>query len=920
MTDDIVVRGARENNLRGVDVALPRGALVALVGPSGSGKTTLAFDVLYAEAQRRYVATLGAHARSVLEKLPEPDVDWIDGLSPAVAARAGARPRSPRTSLASVTEAQPLLALLYGRAGTLMSASGEAAIAATPTPAIVDALVALPERSRFEVRAPIVRGDAGDQRARLSELRREGFVRVVVDGAPRDLGDLEALGPGEHELSVIIDRIAIREGVSSRIAEAIELARGLADGFVDIAHVGGETVRYADHARGAEDEEALPALSPRLFSARHPEGACPACEGLGVTHPFDEAKVVDASRSLRDGAALTWGKPGTAAYRKRLEALPERFPRDLPVEGMKPAMRRALLHGGGKGSSRFEGIIAALETQRAALRARATNEEDGIASFLDALGAYTSPAVCDACGGTRLRPEALRTSLYGVTYRKMLEMPLAEVAAHVGALRDAHADDAVLQRASSDLHARAALLVEVGLGYLTFARAAASLSAGELARARLATRLAGGLHGVLYVLDEPSTGLHRRDVDALVKALIRLRDRGASLLVVTHEEALMRAADQLLEVGPGAGAEGGRVMAQGAFGTLRDAETPTGRMLRGELDITRRSLPRAEREVRVEGATLRNLDGVSARFPIGRLTCVTGPSGSGKSTLVGETLVPAVRAALAGEPAPNHAKVHGAGVFSALRFVDATPIGRSPKACPATFVGVLAPLRELYAQLPEARAAGYGPARFSFNKKGGRCELCQGQGVVRVDLAFLPDVVRPCELCEGKRYERETLRVRFRGWSIADALAASVDEARAMFAHVPKVAQRLDAMAELGLGYLSLGQAAPTLSGGEAQRLRLARELARARPGPTLYVLDEPASGLHGVDVEVLVHALDALVSDGHTVVCVEHDLRIARIADHLIDMGPAGGPRGGRVLAQGTPREVAAAPDSVTGPLLFPG
>ncbi|HEY8427031.1 MAG TPA: excinuclease ABC subunit UvrA [Sandaracinaceae bacterium] len=918
---DLHVRGAREHNLKNVEVRIPRDRLTVITGPSGSGKSSLAFDTIYAEGQRRYVESLSAYARQFLEQLPKPDVDLIEGLSPAIAIRQAGASKNPRSTVGTVTEIYDYLRLLYARAGEPHCPSCGRPLEALTVAQMVDRVLALPEGTRVIVQAPVATGRTGGLEKELARLRKDGYVRVVVDGETRDLGEELALDPGApHDLEVQVDRLKVGTGARARLSDSIELATGLANGFVRIVVENGEDLVMCERLACPEHGAILAELTPRTFSFNSPEGACPTCAGLGEERVFDPARIVpDPSRSIAGGAIEPWGKPGGAYHRSMVRALEAALdvPLDEPWKALPKKLRDAILFGSKKSS--WDGVVAALEKRARDYEQRKREQGDAEAAIEyleEELGRYYARATCRECGGARLRKEALAVTLGGRNVRETTAMSIEEARAFFDALELEGARGQIGERLLREVRARLGFLVDVGLGYLSLDRATSTLSGGEAQRIRLATQLGSALVGVLYVLDEPSIGLHARDNERLIGTLKRLRDAGNTVLVVEHDEATIRAADHVIDMGPGAGRLGGHVVASGTVGDIERApESPTGRWLRGERTLVRRGRRAPSGWLVVEDARTHNLQGVTARFPLGVLTCVTGVSGSGKSSLVVDTLLPLARAAVTGatiDPVP--ARLTGAEALDKVVAIDQAPIGRTPRSNPATYSGVLDAVRELFASLPEARARGYGAGRFSFNVKGGRCEACAGEGVRRVSMHFLPDVFVTCEVCGGRRYDRETLEVRYRGLSIADVLDRTVEEALELFEVVPKIRDRLRALASVGLGYLQLGQAATTLSGGEAQRLKLASELARKDTGRTLYVLDEPTTGLHFSDVEVLVAALDELVERGNTVVVIEHDLDVIRLADHVIDLGPEGGEGGGRVVATGTPEEIAAAPASITG------
>jgi excinuclease ABC subunit A len=925
----LVIRGAREHNLANVDLELPRDRLVVITGPSGSGKSSLAFDTIYAEGQRRYVESLSTYARQFLERLPKPDVDILDGLSPAISIEQRTPTRSPRSTVGTVTEIHDYLRLLFARVGQAHCPRCGVAVEAQTVAQMTDRILAWPEGIRFAVLAPVVRGRKGSFARLLARFRKEGFVRARIDGRDVELDTDPKLARNEtHDVDLVVDRLAIKEGVRQRLTEALELALSLAEGQVRVAPRDGEEVLLSERFACMRCGMSLPEVTPRTFSFNSHEGACPTCAGMGHLRRFEPARIVpEPSLSIEEGAVAPWGSAGTALQRHMIERLSEATDVDVrvPWTHLSEAHRTTVLHGG-EGEEAFEGVIPWLERRtREYVRRKqegGVDEERTFEMLEQEMGRFAEWAMCPDCRGMRLRPEALSVTVAGVGLGALNDMPVHRARDALQALDLSPAGRTVAQRVLDEVDHRLGFLLDVGLGYLTLGRAAATLSGGESQRIRLATQIGAALSGVLYVLDEPSIGLHPRDNDRLLRTLFALRDRGNTVLVVEHDEATIRAADHVVDMGPGAGAAGGRVVAQGSPAEIAQHPTSaTGAFLSGRRAIEvppRRRSPGAR--LILSGARQHNLRDLTVRIPLGALTCVTGVSGSGKSSLVVDTLIPALRGAgpSRGEPpARVEWSPHDTAPIDQVVEVDQGPIGRTPRSNPATYTGIFGPIRELFAGLPEARARGYGPGRFSFNVKGGRCESCRGAGVVRVEMHFLPDVLVTCEACGGRRYNQETLDVRYRGKSVADVLDMSVDEAVGFFEAIPKVRGVLATLRSVGLGYLALGRSATTLSGGEAQRIKLARELARRVRGHTLYVLDEPTTGLHFVDVELLVQVLHDLVDAGHTVIVIEHHLDVIKCADHVIDLGPEGGEGGGRIVAEGTPEEVAATPGSHTGQAL---
>ncbi len=969
--DRLVVRGARQHNLKNVSLTLPRDRLVVITGPSGSGKSSLAFDTIYAEGQRRYVESLSAYARQFLEQLSKPDVESIEGLSPAIAIEQRALAKSPRSTVGTVTEIADYLRLLFARVGTPHCPSCGKRIEAQTVQQIVDRILGLGEGTRAAILAPIARARRGELKLEIERLRREGFVRARIDGEVIDLGDEIVLDRSKvHDLDVVVDRIVVKEGVKGRLTDSVELALKIGEGrlLVDTSSESDkrDPMWMSERFACIDCGISLPPVEPRMFSFNGPHGACPACDGIGARTRVDPERVVpDPRRTLREGAVVAWGRRGSLSLATETEravsalgADPDVAFAELPAE-----TRNAILFGAGgsadaapasapghestktpgRGRRRakpiaYEGIIPRLERL---LSTGEVAEEDGEEGFDDEsvgegeVGRFVVTRVCDGCKGRRLRPEALAVRLGDKNIAEVGNMALRGVRTFLGALVAGDTDPdragegntlplAARERAIAEpllraVIARLGFLIDVGLDYLTLDRSAQTLSGGEGQRIRLATQIGAALVGVLYVLDEPSVGLHARDNARLLEALRRLVDLGNSVIVVEHDRDAILAADHIVDMGPGAGVHGGHVVAQGTPAEIaRNPASITGPYLSGEKALTipsRRRKPDG-RVIRLVNARVHNLQHVTAEIPLGLFTAVTGVSGSGKSSLIVDTLLPAVRSSLyrANTPVGDCDGIEGLSHIDKVISIDQAPIGRTPRSNPATYTGVFALLRDLYASLPEARARGYKPGRFSFNVKGGRCEACQGDGVLRIEMHFLPDIFVTCETCNGRRYNRETLEVLYRGMSIADALDLTVDQGLDQFETIPRVRERLAALSRVGLGYITLGQPATTLSGGEAQRVKLARELARKATGRTLYVLDEPTTGLHFSDIEVLTAGLISLRDAGNTVVVIEHNLDVIACCDWVIDLGPDGGERGGRVVAAGTPEQVADVEASYTG------
>ena len=916
MTADIVIRGAREHNLKNLTVRFPRGRLTVVTGPSGSGKSSLVFDTLYAEGQRRYVESLSGHARRVLTKLRRPDVDVIEGLSPAIAVRERAPSRNPRSTVGTLTDVNDYMRVLFATVGEVhCPVCGERLFAHSVTQVVQEARC-LAEGTRFSVLAPVVRAGADIPKNLADDLRGKGFVRLRVDDAALDLEDLRAL-PAGASVDVVIDRLSMREGIDSRLAEAVELAYQLSEGVVELREQEGARHRFSEGYACFEGHASIPKVSPQLFSFNTPLGACPSCDGLGRRRRFtEELAVTDASLPLRRGAVSAWGKPDLAYYRAMLEKIRVAgVDLDAPFAKLPAKQRRIALDGGGG----FEGILPGLErrAQEYARRKLAEGgDEERVLEFLDEeLGQFARMETCPSCAGSRLNPDARSVRIDGQAISDANALDLGALRDWVAGVRVSEQREAAVRPLLQSIGDRLVFLQQVGLGYLRLDRSAATMSAGEAQRAHLATQLGSRLSGVLYVLDEPTAGLHPADSAQLLATLDVLRDAGNTLVVVEHDEQTMRAADYLIEMGPGAGESGGNVVAEGDLeSVLGNEQAVTGAYLSGRRSV---GVPGQRREgtgsLRVRVAALHNLRDLHAEFPLRSLCCVTGVSGSGKSSLVVDALLPAVREKLGlTAEVPPGVTLEGGKGLGRVSFVDATPIGRGPRSNPATYLGLLGPLRELFAGVPEARARGYRAGRFSFNVKGGRCEACKGEGVQRITMQLLPDAEIRCEVCGGRRYNDETLQIRYRGLNIAEVLDLPVEEASTVFEAVPTIRARLDALRRVGLGYLALGRRSTTLSSGEAQRIKLARDLAQPARKPTLYIFDEPTRGLHFVDVEQLIAIFHQLVEDGHSVIAVEHQLDVIRNADHIIDLGPGSGPDGGKVVASGTPEQVRAS-DSPT-------
>jgi excinuclease ABC subunit A len=932
--DKIIIKGAAEHNLKRIDVELPRNKLIVFTGISGSGKSSLAFDTIYAEGQRRYVESLSVYARQFLEQMEKPDVESIEGLSPAISIEQRTTSRNPRSTVGTVTEIYDYLRLLFARVGEPHCPQCGKPISGQTVQQIVDQVLALPDGERIQVLAPIARRKKGEFKKELENLRRQGFVRTRIDGAERQLDEeIELDKQHWHYIDVVVDRLVIKEGVANRLAESVEAAIHLADGLVTINRVdGGEDRIFSERLACIDCGLSVPEMSPRAFSFNSPHGACPQCDGLGSRMQFDEEKLVpDPTLSVMEGALAAMPKSESSYFFQMYEILGKRYGFDahLPYNRLPRQAVEIILNGSGEeiewelkdpGRGRlyrfrraWEGVIPWL-TRR--------YKETGSEYIRAELEGYMTSTLCSACGGRRLRPESLSVTVGGHSIADITALSVKEAFHLFEDLRLGERESLIADKVLKEIRDRLRFMANVGLDYLTLDRSAVTLSGGEAQRIRLATQIGSSLMGVLYVLDEPSIGLHQRDNRRLLDALERMRDLGNTVIVVEHDEETIRTADHIVDLGPGAGIHGGYVVCQGTVkDIIRCPESLTGQYLSGARSIP---VPEARKEgnghyLEVRGASMHNLKEIDVRFPLGRFICVTGISGSGKSTLVVEILYKALAQRLhrALDKPGAHREIRGLEHVDKVIDINQSPIGRTPRSNPATYTGLFGPIRELFSLVPEARMRGYKPGRFSFNVKGGRCEACKGDGLIKVEMHFLPDVYVTCDVCKGRRYNRETLEVLYGGKSIADVLEMTVEEALDFFRNVPACRAKLQTLFDVGLGYIELGQSATTLSGGEAQRVKLSKELSRRQTGRTVYLLDEPTTGLHFDDIRKLLAVLQSLVEAGNTVIVIEHNLDVIKTADWVIDLGPEGGDDGGRIVAEGTPEAVARNASSYTGEFL---
>lgn len=937
MTDKIIIKGARVNNLKNIDLEIPRDKLIVMTGLSGSGKSSLAFDTIYADGQRRYVESLSSYARMFLGQMEKPDVDSIEGLSPAISIDQKTTSKNPRSTVGTVTEIYDYLRLLYARIGIPHCPICGREISQQSIDQMVDTIMALPMGTRLQLLAPIVRGRKGQYVKELESARKSGFVRVIIDGIMYELTeDIKLDKNKKHDIEIVVDRIIIKEGIESRITDSLETVFKLTEGLAAVDVIGGEKMIFSQNYACPEHNISIGELEPVMFSFNNPTGACPKCTGLGVFRHIDPELVVpNKELSIMEGAinASGWNSlDETSISTMYYKAISEKYgvPIDVPVKKLKKEqldlflygtgdealeLRRPKSLGGGVYNSPFEGVVNNLER-----RYRETSSEWSRNDIEE----YMSEVECPVCKGKRLRDEYLAVTVGGKNISDLTDLSVSKAIDFFNSIKLSKHDSFVGERIIKEIKERLNFLGSVGLEYLTLSRASGTLSGGESQRIRLATQIGSSLVGVLYILDEPSIGLHQRDNDKLIATLKRLRDLGNTLIVVEHDDDTMLAADYIVDIGPGAGVNGGEVVFAGTVDKLLKCKNSiTGQYLSGRKKIP---LPDKRREgngsyLTVKGASEHNLKDIDVRIPLGKLICVTGVSGSGKSSLVNEIIYKHLAAKL------NRAKIRS-GAFKAIEGIEAldkvicidqSPIGRTPRSNPATYTGVFSDIRELFSKTADAKAKGYSSGRFSFNVKGGRCESCEGDGIIKIEMHFLPDIYVPCEVCKGKRYNRETLEVHYKGKSIYDVLEMTVDEGVEFFEHIPKIARKLKTLQDVGLGYIKIGQPATTLSGGEAQRVKLSTELSKRATGKTIYILDEPTTGLHNADVHRLIQVLQQLTDQGNTVLVIEHNLNVIKVADHIIDLGPEGGDGGGRIVAEGTPEEVAECPQSYTGQYLKP-
>ena len=935
MKNSIKIKGARAHNLKNINVEIPRDKLVVITGLSGSGKSSLAFDTIYAEGQRRYVESLSAYARQFLGQMDKPDVDNIEGLSPAISIDQKTTSHNPRSTVGTVTEIYDYLRLLYARAGRPHCPKCGKPITQQTVDQMIDKIMEQPERTKMLIMAQVVRGKKGEHKKILEHIRREGYVRVRIDGEVHDISeDIQLEKNKKHTIDVVIDRLVVREGIEGRLADSLETALKLGNGVVYIQIVAGELLMFSENFACVDCGISLPEITPRMFSFNNPYGACPVCMGLGSHREFDEHLVIpNKALSLGEGVFAPLSKNRNAYSMCVMDAVLKEYgyTLDTPWKDIDKSTQKLLLHGAGSEKFRFhytnmfgeykeynvafEGVLPMLKR-----RYQETESEEMRESYAD----YMTEIPCPACHGARLKPETLAITVGGLNIAELTVMTIREADEFLEKIELTPREFKIANQILKEIHARLNFLLNVGLDYLTLSRSAGTLSGGEAQRIRLATQIGSGLQGVLYVLDEPSIGLHQRDNNRLLATLKKLRDLGNTLIVVEHDEDTMYAADNIIDIGPGAGANGGRVVAQGtAKEIMQVPESITGQYLsrRKYIPVPAKRRPGNGKFIEIIGAKENNLKNIDVRFPLGTLTLVTGVSGSGKSTLVNEILYKGIASKLyrvKGKPG-KHKAIKGLANIDKIIDIDQQPIGRTPRSNPATYTGVFDAIRELFSQTAEAKMRGYKAGRFSFNVKGGRCEACKGDGILKIEMHFLPDVYVPCEVCKGARYNRETLEVRYKGKNISEILDMTINEAVDFFQNVPRIVRKLQVIKDVGLGYIKLGQPATTLSGGEAQRVKLATELAKRSTGKTLYILDEPTTGLHTADIHKLLGILQRLVDGGDTVVVIEHNLDVIKTADYIIDLGPEGGDKGGTIVASGRPEDIVKAKASYTGQFLKP-
>ncbi|WP_415889520.1 excinuclease ABC subunit UvrA [Neptuniibacter sp. SY11_33] len=936
--DKIQVRGARTHNLKDIDLEIPRDKLIVITGLSGSGKSSLAFDTLYAEGQRRYVESLSTYARQFLSMMEKPDVDHIEGLSPAISIEQKSTSHNPRSTVGTITEIYDYLRLLFARAGEPRCPDHDLPLAAQTISQMVDQVLELEQGSKLMLLAPVVQGRKGEHLHTINNLRAEGFIRARIDGIVVDLDSAPELDKNKkHDIEVVIDRFKVRDDLQTRLAESFETALNLSDGIAKVAYMDGDAEELIFSARFACPEcgHSIQELEPRLFSFNNPHGACPSCDGLGVKQYFDPSKVVhDANLTLSEGAIRGWDRR-SLYYFQQLKAVAEQygFDMDTPFKSLKKSEQDLILNGSGtetvtfrylndrgdiiNKAHPFEGVLNNLQRRYKETESDTVRED---------LAKYLNMQPCSSCNGSRLRRDARHVYIDQQTLPDIVKKPIGESLEYFESLHLTGKQGEIAEKILKEIRERLRFLVNVGLEYLSLDRNADTLSGGEAQRIRLASQIGAGLVGVMYILDEPSIGLHQRDNERLLKTLVHLRDLGNTVIVVEHDEDAIRLADYVIDIGPGAGVHGGQVIAEGTPDeVMANPASITGQYLTGTKEIAvpeQRHPSDSKKQLCLNGASGNNLNNVDLKIPVGLLTCVTGVSGSGKSTLINGTLYPIAATELNNattlDPAP-HKSIEGIKHFDKVIDIDQSPIGRTPRSNPATYTGIFTPVRELFAGTQEARSRGYKPGRFSFNVKGGRCEACQGDGVIKVEMHFLPDVYVPCDVCKGKRYNRETLEIKYKGKNIHEVLDLTVEDAREFFDAIPALARRLQTLMDVGLSYIRLGQAATTLSGGEAQRVKLAKELSKRDTGKTLYILDEPTTGLHFYDIQQLLNVLYRLRDHGNTIVVIEHNLDVIKTADWIVDLGPEGGVKGGMIIAEGTPEEVAGNPASHTGRFLKP-